>query len=355
MPSPTTLLTVHPQQDTGYAALAQQGIDPTACTSVFVALPSLTWHRESVQPEAWERVYRDLTRSLKSVAPGSTVHLFYAGAYSFAMLAGRLLNPHLTTLKIYQYGQITGGGGAWSLWWPTLTDTRITHDTVFSTHGTAGDARDVALSVSVTHPIADKEMKLAFDRQQQRDVPVVSLTVARGASQTSITTANLAGAVTEILDALSSLAQVEGRTVHLFYSGPVALLLLIGLRAAILRCRVIVYERTQINEVWEFVPTVDLFAGRLLVCDIDRRALKNVLSELFGDVDRVGGVLVDAKIATTNINMKQSAGIVWYEAIEEAVKHCKLVELYRVALARYPENPELRAIGRFLWDPSRDR
>lgn len=228
------------QGDPGEGSLAPRLGVKGAPDLIQVEVPAMGWHRESAAPARWEPVKASLERAVAQVLarPGAHLHLQVNGPYTLGLLLGRRLEAY-GALTVYQFNRFKEkeGPDAWVDWGPLGAAPAGDGPPVLRLSGVPAEpipeVRDVALIVEIT---------LNFAAQVKAALPALDLGAARQVclsvvetGQTSLSPDRVADAERDLWAAIALLRErLPGARIHLFYSGPLALLIRAGRRIHVL-------------------------------------------------------------------------------------------------------------------------
>lgn len=242
MPRPV-VLTMHPNTESVWRDRV-----PDAADAVPFHVPTEPqgWHRR-MDPDQWDRAYTALLGGVREVLrhPGSPIHVVAACPYSLGLLLGRRLEAH-ATLSVYQYDASQAEGKRWICWGPDGQSEPAQGGAVFLPveglgRGARLEVRDVALVVEVAVKLYD-DVTRALPGLGLDGVPVVSLRVPE-ISNRAMSAPQAGAAEAELWSALERVREsYPNATVHLFYGGPLALLIRAGRRIHIGGQSVVCYE-----------------------------------------------------------------------------------------------------------------
>lgn len=252
---PSVVLTMHPNTKEIWQTIVPDP-DPTKHTHIETGLSG--WHRSSMDPVMWDSVHASLVQGVNFVEqhPGATVHVLAAGPYSLGLLLGRKLEAH-RPLVVYQFDNTQPGGKKWVSWGPkdeaeTPRTTPFFQELEGASPFPREDVRDVTLTVEISVSIFENVVQaraglgLSAATDLRLRVPVPSQQAMR-AGDAGVAEQELWAALERI-----RLRYPKAR-VHLFYGGPLALLIRVGRRVHVGGQSLIFYERL---DTGEYYPTM---------------------------------------------------------------------------------------------------
>lgn len=216
------------------------------------------WQRRSMDPVMWDSVHASLVQGVNFVEqhPGATVHVLAAGPYSLGLRLGRTLEAH-RPLVVYQFDNTQPGGKQWVSWGPKDEAETPRMTPFFSpleglSPSVREDVRDVTLAVEISVGIFD-EVDRARPLLGLGDAVGLRLSVP-APSQQAMRAGDAGVAEAELWAALERIRQRYPKArAHLFYSGPLALLIRVGRRVHIGGQSLTFYERL---DTGEYYPTI---------------------------------------------------------------------------------------------------
>lgn len=273
------VLCMHPQAEREWqAAVPNPKNADLHCLTI--ETPEGAWHKEG-KPDApkWKQVVDDICGKVQAARSRNAkrIHLVAMAPVSLGALLGSLLDPQNHKLVVYQLDNVQGQkdrkswrpyGPEWPsnqgqrpepfFEWPPGLDMARPHD----------DSQ-IAVVINITGNGDPEACKEAVQSQANgKTVHVVQLK-ARDPGQGSITVpADVDCAANEIDRLLQQLDEnFPKATLHLFYYGPLAVMIRGARSLRLRRVPIIVYEAMKYDERWHWVPAVSFPAGRLLISE----------------------------------------------------------------------------------------
>ncbi len=207
------------------------------------------WHKRSLDPVLWDGVHCALLGAVRETQadPSSRLHVLAAGPYSLGLLLGRKIEGH-RPLSVYQYDGSQPDGRRWVCWGPSgLADIPSPGSFFQPLEGmplsAREDVRDVTLTIEVSIEIFENVVAAQPGLGLQGAL-ALRLKVPRP-GQKAMQARDADVAEEEIGKALELIRlRLSNARVHLFYAGPLALLIRMGRRIHIGGTELIIYERT---------------------------------------------------------------------------------------------------------------
>lgn len=271
------VLCMHPQSEREWrSAVPNANIADLHCLTI--GTPEGAWHKEGM-PDAtlWRQVFDDLCRKVQAACSrkAKRVHLVAMTPVSLGALLGSLIDPQNHQAAVYQLDNVQGQKDrkAWRPYgpaWPASPGKRL--EPFFEVppgldvkHAT--DDSHVAVVINITGK-GDPEVCSEAVRSQANDKPVhiVQLKALHSGQGAIAVPADVDRAADEIDTLIQQLA--EGRpkgTLHLFYYGPIAVIIRGARSLKLRRVPIIVYESMQYEQGWHWVPVISFPEGRLLI------------------------------------------------------------------------------------------
>lgn len=267
------VLCMHPDAEREWRTVvpnADQGIE-----HITIKTPEGPWHRQTIDHDTWARVQDEIVARLGDLTARRPrrVHLVTRTPYSLGALLGARLDPQNHRLFVYQLDNRDGSRELkeWRLWgpeWPMNAGTRT--ETFFEP--VAGLERprpeeegDIALVINIT---GGGDPRSCVEGAHPRRGPVRPLVArARTTGQYAIRTPADADKASVELDTLLQRAaeNLPNAVLHLFYYGPLAVLLRASRGLGFRRTPIIVYESCQLDNKPRWVPAVEFPEGKLMI------------------------------------------------------------------------------------------
>jgi len=271
------VLCMHPQAEREWqAAVPNAGTAELHCLTI--QTPEGAWHKEG-KPDAakWKQVFEDLCAKVQEARhrKAKRIHLVALAPYSLGALLGSLLDPQNHRLVVYQWHNLQGqkDSKSWRPYgpeWPSNPGERLASffDVPPSLEvANPNDDSHIAVVINITGNGDREACRAAATRHADgKTVHVVHLK-AHMTGQGSIThPADVDRAADEIDKLLQQLAENRPKTtLHLFYYGPLAVLVRGARSLGLRRVPIIVYEAMQYGGTWNLVPAVRFPERRLLI------------------------------------------------------------------------------------------
>lgn len=258
------------------AAVPNAGTAELHCLTI--RTPEGAWHKEG-KPDAakWKQVFEDLCAKVQEARSrkAKRIHLVALAPFSLGALLGSLLDPQNHRLVVYQWHNVQGqkDSKSWRPYgpeWPSNPGERLApfFDVPPSLEvANPNDDSHIAVVINITGSGDREACRAAATRHADgKTVHVVHLK-AHMTGQGSIThPADVDRAADEIDKLLQQLAENRPKTtLHLFYYGPLAVLVRGARSLGLRRVPIIVYEAMQYGGTWNLLPAVRFPERRLLI------------------------------------------------------------------------------------------
>lgn len=243
-----------------------------------IQTPEGPWHREGKPDEGlWNRVFMDIRAKVQEARDmkAKRIHLVAMAPVSFGALLGSLLDPQNSRIVVYQPHNVQGQKDlkTWRSYGPEWSSSPGQRTEPFFERppglGVARPDNDSHLAVVVNitgrgDPEACAEVARAH--AGGKTVHVVHVR-ARKTGQGAITVpADADRAAIELDKVLQQIAEdFPAATLHLFYYGPLAVLVRGACGLGLRRVPLIVYESMMYDDGWHWLPAIRFPGGRLLI------------------------------------------------------------------------------------------
>ncbi len=259
---PTIVLRMNP----GTKILVPPGVSPSM--TYMVATPPGAWqHSSSSDCEAWPQVVAEIKRVTNEIGQEAAAQIRFVGYSPYSLgtiLANRLLVQRQHSLTIDQYqDRPDGGGSEWTVW-PENTQVGPSILTIERDPALHDTIVDLQLHVEITRRIKSEEIPPVLQSTAQ-----VTMTLPNPGTVSIENAQQARTAALQLEELLFSLCEDYPRaTLHLFYTGPLGIIMLASRRLHLLsrpgdRARLIVYELYKASSVTGYWPAVSWPAGTL--------------------------------------------------------------------------------------------
>lgn len=279
-PRPVVLVRMHPH----VAGALPEGLVPSSTFDI--ETPPGRWQVEAPPGDpCWSALADEIQRVAHKIAsmPASEVHFLGACPYSLATcLAHGLFQSRSHELVIHQQvNSPVDGAKRWQPWserGPVLDRFFVTPEPL----DPKAAHEHLQVQVSITHAVAFAEVPQAVQA-----APALVLRPESG-GQWAVPDARAARAAALEIEAtiMDLAAQHPAATLHLFYVGPLGVLMLASRRLGLLsetssgRPRLVLYERHKIEDGFRFWPAIAWPAGRVLSGDAEALAPGTKLADI---------------------------------------------------------------------------
>ncbi|MCK6685412.1 MAG: SAVED domain-containing protein [Thermoanaerobaculia bacterium] len=236
--------------------------------------PQKWWHTsESRSSPQWTQVWYRILESLKEFEGlyARHIHVFANAPYSMGALLGNQVAQRFgrsRPISFYQFSNVTK---SWDNWGPSRADPVEPRKApvLRASPGPGSEFRyrEVAIVVSISRQASRDEVLRALSVYGDSPVKWIELTPESAPGHTALLDASAVDRCVEDLDKalLRAASEHPGARLHLFYVGPLAVLMRAVANAHTLPTPTTLYERIETAEGYRFVAAVDLVAQRLLL------------------------------------------------------------------------------------------
>lgn len=274
-PAEDVVLSMHPAAR-GAWRRAIAGAEELLLTEVEIETPPENWHQTEPPTSAqWTIAARRIDAALSALDGGRQrrIHVFASGPYALGALLGNRLAQRFgrsREITIYQFNAPRGGWQNWGPQWqarPALREEPFLLEAV-SWHASAGDVRHVVVAVHITRLLIDLEIDRSLaDAGVTEDFVRLDAAPQGGPKPDALVDpSSIERCVQDIDDLLfKATREYPGAQVHVFYSGPLALLIRAAAKLHLLPSSATLYERIRRDGAFEFVPALSLREAKLLL------------------------------------------------------------------------------------------
>lgn len=362
------VLAVHPDAKSAWHT-TDPPIDPQGRV-YYAATPNGPWHRDSAPHSApWRHAVQTVDDALetlrKAAQPGDCLAVFAKGPLSLGALIGARLRERLAIVSnVVVFQEVAFGTPPWHPWGPTWSRPVEPATEPKAAPGEATippRSTDIALVVQLSALIDDETVAHALTEAGAPAAPQIEvLPVDPETLPTFEDPAAVEGVHRDVLAAIERLEarQPRLRRLHLFFAGPLALMIRLGSTLHDRRFQTTVYEYRRDHR---YVPAVRLGGYRpaALVARDDTRIPGAVggydvfLASARADdsyANRLYDALTDQRLRTFFADRSVQPGDIWATAIPAALARSRLTLVLvspQIDEAWYVHSEIWQAIGQF--------
>jgi hypothetical protein len=248
-----------------------------ALTCVMIQTPNGPWHREGIDVATWRSVFQAVKEKVEWVRAAKTkrIHLFAKAPFSLGAFLGARLDPQNHRLLVYQPDNKEGSKDqkVWRPWgpeWPADPGTRSLP--FFDLPPELGQPRleedgDIAVIIDITGKSnlmsCVEAVRVHKGHRPVRPVLIKARTTGQGAIRVP---ADADKAANELDDLLQQIAEMlPNAMLHLFYYGPLSVLIRASRSLWLRRTDIIIYEAIYLGGKSQWLPAVRFPEGKLLI------------------------------------------------------------------------------------------
>jgi hypothetical protein len=274
-PAHDVVLSMHPAAK-GAWRRAIEGAGDLLVAEVEIETPPESWHQTEPPTSAhWTSAAQriDATLSALGALPQRRVHVFASGPYALGALLGSRLEQRFgrsRDIAIYQYN---GSVKTWENWGPHWRSRPAPREEPFlreavSWHASAGDVRHVVVGIHITRLLLELELSRSLtDMGVTEGIVRLDAAPLDGPKSDALADpSSIERCVQDIGDLLFEASrEYPGAQLHVFYSGPLALLIRAAAKLHLLPSSATLYERIKPSGDFVFVPALNLRDAKLLL------------------------------------------------------------------------------------------